>query len=709
MAAVTCGLMLGACQADKDRPIDRFDLITRHNIHVTQLDTLASLSVGNGEFAYTVDVTGAQSFPEYYAKGIPLGTQSQWGWHSFPNPEGYRFEESLRDYPFHGRQVSYAVQPKFPPRDVAAVNYIRSNPHRLHLGNIGLDLYLSDGRKAQPEDITDIDQTLNLWTGEIVSNFCVEGVPVHVSTVCHQEQDIVALKVTSKLINMGQLKFNIRFPYPTGAHADDASDWNSIDKHASYLVANGAHEAVIRHVLDTTSYCVSCFWDANASLQEEAPHYFVLTPLPTESIAFSCKFTPKLPGQNVPTYGAVKKSSTDKWLAYWTEGGAIDFKGSTDPRAAELERRMVLSEYLMAIQCAGSMPPQETGLTYNSWYGKFHLEMHWWHAVHFALWNHIEQLEKSLGWYEKVAARARKTAERQGYEGLRWQKMTDPTGEDAPSSVGSFLIWQQPHYIYFAELCYRAHPDEATLAKYQDLLFETAEFMASFAENGYDSIQDRYVLGPGLIPAQECYNSSETFNPPFELAYWRWGLSTAQTWRERLNLPRDERWDRILAKLSDLPVRDGVYLGAESTPYGYTRRTHVHDHPVVFAAYGYLPQQGNIDTTIMNNTFNLIWDIWQWGNTWGWDFPMTAMTATRLGHPEKAIDALFMNPATNTYLINGHNYQDKRLRLYLPGNGSLLTALAMMCGGYDGCTVPYPGIPKNGKWKVKCENIQPMP
>ena len=40
------------------------------------------------------------------------------------------------------------------------------------------------------------------------------------------------------------------------------------------------------------------------------------------------------------------------------------------------------------------MPPQETGLTCNSWYGKFHLEMHWWHSVHFALWNRAPLLAK---------------------------------------------------------------------------------------------------------------------------------------------------------------------------------------------------------------------------------------------------------------------------------------------------------------------------
>src|SRR5207237_821739 len=63
------------------------------------------------------------------------------------------------------------------------------------------------------------------------------------------------------------------------------------------------------------------------------------------------------------------------WKNFWLTGSAVDFSGSKDPRAKELERRIVLSQYLTAIQCSGSTPPQETGLTTNSWYGKFHLEM----------------------------------------------------------------------------------------------------------------------------------------------------------------------------------------------------------------------------------------------------------------------------------------------------------------------------------------------
>ena len=111
----------------------------------------------------------------------------------------------------------------------------------------------------------------------------------------------------------------------------------------------------------------------------------------------------------------------------------------------------------------------------------------------------------------------------------------------------------------------------------------------------------------------------------------------------------------------------------------------------------------------MHRSFNKIWMYWKWQETWGWDFPLTAMTATRLGLPEKAIDALFMPVKTNTWLPNGHNYQDERLRLYLPGNGALLTAVAMMCAGYDGCMQALPGIPDNGKWRVMWEGLHAMP
>ena len=120
--------------------IDRKAVVQRHNVIVTKIDSLSSLSVGNGNFAFTVDATGMQSFPEAYAKGVPLGTQSVWGWHSFPNTENLKIEEAQKTYELEGRKLSYTVQLKEPERSKKAVEYFRVNQHRLQLGNIGLEI-----------------------------------------------------------------------------------------------------------------------------------------------------------------------------------------------------------------------------------------------------------------------------------------------------------------------------------------------------------------------------------------------------------------------------------------------------------------------------------------------------------------------------------------------------------------------------------------
>lgn len=127
------------------------------------------------------------------------------------------------------------------------------------------------------------------------------------------------------------------------------------------------------------------------------------------------------------SYDQALKAVMKSWPAFWKKGAIVDFSECTDPRAKELERRTVLSQYLTAINCAGSMPPQETGLTTNSWFGRPHLEMTWWHAVDFALWNRPSVVGKMLDWYNDVAyPEARRIASRQGFAGVRWMKMTDP-------------------------------------------------------------------------------------------------------------------------------------------------------------------------------------------------------------------------------------------------------------------------------------------
>ncbi len=703
LVLVYFALASSSIAASPDQKIDRHALVTRHNIILTKSDPLTPLSVGNGEFAFTADITGLQTFPEFHDKGMPLGTQSQWAWHSLPNPEGYKLSDVLESYDVAGRNVPYASNGKYPRGYSPSGTWLRSNPHRLDMGRIGLRLTKSDGSLAKIEDLTKTIQTLDVWTGELISQFDFDGHPVRVRTVCHPTQDILAVRVESRLVKMGRLSIRLTFPYGSTDWRGSA-DWDNPDRHQTQSHIS-MFKAEFTRILDSDRYYVRLQSPTMGQIKAVSQHeYDVLQP-PGNVLEATFAFSSQPNTTPIPFFMKIRRAAQDHWRDFWNKGGAIDFSDCTDPRAPELERRVVLSQYLTAINCAGSRPPQETGLVCNSWHGKFHLEMHWWHGVHFALWDRLELLERSLAWYESILPAAGATAEMQGYRGVRWPKMTSPSGRESPSSVGVFLIWQQPHPIYYAELCYRTHKNRQTLEQYREVVFETAEFMASYAR--LDQENHRYILGPALIPAQESYGRDRraNLNPTFELAYWHWALEIAQQWRQRLGMEREPKWDDVISKLPKPHVRDGVYTGIETNPFTIYR-----DHPSMVAAYGVLPRTPLTDPDIMKRTYDHVLEKWDWPSTWGWDYPMLAMTAARIGEPEKAIDALFLESPKNRYLANGHNYQSLRLPLYLPGNGGLLTAVAMMAAGWDnGPNRPTPGFPDNGKWNIRYEGLRKMP
>jgi hypothetical protein len=414
----------------------------------------------------------------------------------------------------------------------------------------------------------------------------------------------------------------------------------------------------------------------------------------------------------LPTADVARAAVAKSWEDFWTKGGVVDFTGSTDPRAHELERRVVLSQYLTAINGAGSVPPQEEGLFSNSWNGKFHLEMHAWHAAHFAVWGRPELLERSMPWYLGHLEGAKARARAHGVRGAWWPKMVGPEGRESPSTVNPFIMWQQPHPIYLAEVLYGARRDRATLEKYRDLVFETANLLASWPiyHPPKDGAPGRYVLGPPVIPAQENFAPLDTFNPTFEIEYFRFGLETAQTWRKRLGLPREKHWDKVLAGLSTLPEKDGLYLAAESQPDLWDRarsekcnRHAAHecpnrDHPSFVAALGLLPGPG-VDRAQMRRTLQAVLDHWDLRQTWGWDWPMLAMTAARLNEPALAIDFLLPKDAKNFQFgvsgmtprvhvlgddaphaagsADGPGYR-RAAETYFPSNGSLLLAVALL-------------------------------
>lgn len=708
-------------------PINRQELVSRHNIRLTRADPESPLSVGNGEFAFTADITGLQTFADFHLQGMKragdalkendsgqaknsmqLGTQSQWGWHTMPNPDGYTLEDALTPYSTARGPVTYPD--RFPDltghisqTSEEAGIWLYSKPHRLDLARIGFEFYdkAPNTGNITVSDLAETVQTLNLWTGMLESSFRYASEIVKVWTVCHPELDLLAVRVESNLLADKRLSVKIAFPYGSTSW-DTAADWTRPEKHTTRHQITGQNCNFERN-LDEDKYFASLTWQGDATLTPGEAHHYLLDAYGQNSLVFVIRFSPNPTRETTPTFSETSLAAAKHWENFWKMGAAVDFKGSTDERAPELERRVVLSQYLTAINCAGSLPPQETGLVCNSWCGKFHLEMHWWHAVHFALWGRSHLLELSLPWYQKILPQARATARRQGYKGVRWPKMVGPDGRESPSKIGPFLIWQQPHPIYYAELLWRISQGPSILQQYREIVFETAEFMASFPI--FDG--DRYVLGAPLIPAQESYaaDRENVINPTFELAYWYWGLETAQRWRERLGLERNQEWEQVKENLSRPTIRDGVYSAIETAPF--TVRT---DHPSMLAAFGMIPQTPLIDPRVMRKTLDTVNKEWDWASSWGWDYPVLAMCAARLGDPQGAVNALMMDMPKNTYLASGHNRQiPTKLPLYLPGNGGLLTAVALMAGGWDGAVdQPAPGFPADGSWRIQAEGFLRM-
>ena len=684
----------GSEDVTENQPIDRNSLVSRHNVNITSIDSLNSLSVGNGSFSYTVDITGLQSFPDYYRKGIPLGTMSNWGWHSFPNTEEYSLDEVLRPFEVGGETIEYVhdFRSEGNTRRAKASAWLRENPHRLNLGTIGFHLTDSEGSEIGMEAIQNPVQVLDLWSGLVRSKFEVDGMVTEVETFCHPEKDLIGIKVKSGLIDSGRLAIKISFDPPNPA-------WHNKDKttergdHQTEVKELEDDQLVIERNLDQTRYFLMV--DKNpGSIHSLSEHELLIKP---EKSQFQTTFEfSKVGPSSTSSFESLASENKLWWSDFWSSHGAVDFSKCTDPRAFELERRTVLSQYLMKTQCSGKIPPQETGLIYNSWHGKFHMEMPLWHSGQFALWDRLKILEDQLQVYRKIESNARQTAMRQGFEGVRWPKMTDPSGRESPSTIGTYLIWQQPHYIYFAEMLYQFSEDKTkVIENHKDLVFATAEFMVSYAT--FNEKTGYYDLGPGLIPAQERFDPVVTTNPAFEMAYWYWALSTAIDWAERDNIEVNSKWTEVLNGLAPIPENGGFYLFTEQAVDSYTDKSRMTDHPMVIGIIGLLPTTDKVDMSILERSFDEIITKWHWQETWGWDYPMIAMTAAELGRGDQAIDLILMDTQKNTYLPNGHNYQHDNLAIYLPGNGAFLMAIARMCTKNQ-----FPG---NDQWNVKWEGL----
>src|SRR5262245_51445457 len=201
MSAFLVALATLAAQVQQSsQPIDRHALVTRHNPVVQSVDVDAPLSVGNGRFAFTADVTGLQTFADHYHRhGIPTETLARWAWHTEENPKNFTLADASRAFKeADGRSVAYPTSGSSP-----AGIWLRRNPHDVPIGQVRFKM--NGERALRPEEIDRTEQTLDMWSGAIVSRFRIDGVPVSVTTVAHPTLDLVAVQAQSALIAKGRL------------------------------------------------------------------------------------------------------------------------------------------------------------------------------------------------------------------------------------------------------------------------------------------------------------------------------------------------------------------------------------------------------------------------------------------------------------------------------------------------------------------------
>jgi hypothetical protein len=814
--------------------IDRQEVVTRHAPSLQSINTSEVAVLGNGAFALSVDVTGLQTLNTTFS-GVsppgkklphwdvyfPLVTSADWAWHSTPPPKPGsaadpfappgvgkfwdRWRVSSNRTTMHESWYATAIHMEGTVDSDAeeAVAWRSENPHRLGLGQIALRKLDPAGNtlSIDAHDIGAVNQTLDLWAGEALSRFNLNGTPIEVRTAVHGEADMVAVKANSTLISEGLL--GVALSFAAGTSAKPAMNWTDPDSHQTEVLSSNTTSALIRRTLDYDQYLVRVSWSSSSfELRRVGPHAFVVAPkrgaasvgaievsvmyAPARGYGLD-RFLPSMPntsevggwlakrwalaqsilsasssgGQSV--YGPVAASGALRWQGYWQGGGMIDFMGNSTKAGAadhatagdhatawELERRVILSLYLTGAQEAGFCFTSESGLIQNSWSGKFHMEMKWWHTAHFALWGRPHLLGRTNLWYPAALQNATWYAKTQGYRGARWGKETGPQFNAEISNNlrtvcggGLLLVWNQVHPIYLAELEYRAAlgPEgrAEVLQRMAAAVNASAEFMSDFASRGFDSTTGRYQLGPPLMSSSEhgeepgtqhsgCGTAekpccSHTYNPTYELTYWRVGLSIAAQWRKRLGLPPNPEWADVYARLDNPPTVPSpwdktnttrlytLHAGCKNLYVGKTEGcAQRSDHPGHLMAYGILPGDAHgIDVRVMNDTFTATAKVWDLEHGYyGTDVHIMAISAARLGRPEDALHFLMLNSDENRYSKMGHNLNFAKVAGYLPGNGALLQSVAVMAAGWgEESEQDSPGFP--AAWKPAHEGLVRIP
>ncbi|MDE7162276.1 MAG: hypothetical protein K2N65_05935, partial [Anaeroplasmataceae bacterium] len=558
------------------------EFISKYNISLSDFDFENPLTVGNGDFAFTCDVTGLQSFYGDYHK-IPLSTMTNHIWAK---------QKGEGNLPFKTYTKRSNGSPVFYMTDTKALTYdnYRDDWFKFDLFKLS---FCFKSKMLDRKHISNISQTLHLYEGIIYSSFTYLNEKVLVETKIPQEHQNLQIKIHT---NLKGLQVRLYFLNPSsnrfGAKLEETQDYIVEKNKIKRTNAFASYNLFFQTNMEEHGLCFNC--------QKES---FL-------KISFHNDF-----------------EDDNSMQTYFDKVKCIDTLDE------ELNRRMVLSLYLMKVNTLGIFPPAETGLTCNSWYGKFHLEMHLWHHLGLIRLGLYEYVLPSLKWYLAFLDSSRRRAKEQGYLGARLPKMTDPRGVDTPSNIGCLLIWQMPHLLIMLDEILKQNEKAVPIKDFLPLITDLIDFMVSF----YYLKDGKYHLDSPLIPANE--NIPETCDTPiFEECYTLYAFQIFKVWVDKYGISYDiGKIENILNNYAPLEINDGcyeAYIGCKDT---YTKYNY--DHPMVIGMYSFF-KSDIVDPEIVKNTLFKILDCWSFEDTWGWDFPMLAMVANRLGKKELAIELL---------------------------------------------------------------------
>lgn len=249
------------------------------------------------------------------------------------------------------------------PAEADISNWLIQNPQRLNLGNIGF--WFADANITE-DDLESKSQVLDLWGGVITSKFLYNSTQVSVNVSAAPDSDTIIINVESELLNTGSLGLFFDFPYSdiNKFDAPFVGVWNATDKHSTSLEASSG-EAIIQHTLDNTSYCFTAKWEGEGQVSgpKEGTHRCFLTTPGSTNLKMIGTFSDneycsEVRNMTGPSVANLTESSKSWWQTYWESGAFIDLSSVDSINATELQRRIILSQYLLAVNSASNFSPQ---------------------------------------------------------------------------------------------------------------------------------------------------------------------------------------------------------------------------------------------------------------------------------------------------------------------------------------------------------------